>query len=149
METLERQLKAFSSQEAVGPDLPIICMKDLYSYLTNCLSLVYSFTVKSFLPPANEVCEGYVFTPVSQSFCSQGGACVVVGGGVRGCREACMVAGDVHGCGGHAWLWGVCMVVGGVHGCWGACVVVGGMCGCRGVCMVVGGHAWDMTRYGQ
>ena len=25
------------------------------------------------LPPANEVCEGYVFTPVGQSFCSQGG----------------------------------------------------------------------------
>ena len=25
------------------------------------------------LPPANEVCEGYVFTPVCQSFCSQGG----------------------------------------------------------------------------
>ena len=24
------------------------------------------------LPPANEVCEGYVFTPVCQSFCSQG-----------------------------------------------------------------------------
>ena len=26
-----------------------------------------------YLPPANEVCEGYVFTPVCQSFCSQGG----------------------------------------------------------------------------
>ena len=26
-----------------------------------------------FLPPANEVCKGYVFTPVCQSFCSQGG----------------------------------------------------------------------------
>ena len=25
------------------------------------------------LPPANEVCEGYVFTPVCRSFCSQGG----------------------------------------------------------------------------
>ena len=25
------------------------------------------------LPAANEVCEGYVFTPVCQSFCSQGG----------------------------------------------------------------------------
>ena len=28
------------------------------------------------LPPANEVCEGYVFTGVCQSFCSRGGACV-------------------------------------------------------------------------
>ena len=26
-----------------------------------------------YLPPANEVCEGYVFTPVCQSFCSQWG----------------------------------------------------------------------------
>ena len=25
------------------------------------------------LPPANEVCQGYVFTPVCQSFCSQAG----------------------------------------------------------------------------
>ena len=25
------------------------------------------------LPSTNEVCEGYVFTPVCQSFCSQGG----------------------------------------------------------------------------
>ena len=29
-----------------------------------------------FLPPANEVCEGYVFTPVCQSFCSRGGGCL-------------------------------------------------------------------------
>ena len=28
---------------------------------------------RSFLPSANEVCESYVFTPVSQSFCSRGG----------------------------------------------------------------------------
>ena len=28
----------------------------------------------SLLPPANEFCEGYVFTSVCQSFCSQGGA---------------------------------------------------------------------------
>ena len=30
------------------------------------------------LPPANEVCEGYVFTPVCRSFCSQGGVQVQV-----------------------------------------------------------------------
>ena len=88
------------------------------------------------LPPANDVCEGYVFTRVCQSFCSQGG--------MRGCR------GGVRGCGGHVWLQG------GVRGCQGACVVgrevcvvagghawlLGGMCGCRGACMVAGGHAW-------
>ena len=28
-------------------------------------------TLPILLPPANEVCEGYVFTPVCQSFCSQ------------------------------------------------------------------------------
>ena len=31
------------------------------------------FKTTLLLPPANEVCEGYVFTPVCQSFCSQGG----------------------------------------------------------------------------
>ena len=29
--------------------------------------------MSSLLPPANEIYEGYVFTPVCQSFCSQGG----------------------------------------------------------------------------
>ena len=28
------------------------------------------------LPPANEVCKGYVFTRVCQSFCSQEGVCL-------------------------------------------------------------------------
>ena len=32
-----------------------------------------------FLPPANEVCEGYVFTPVSQSFCSRRGGVYPLG----------------------------------------------------------------------
>ena len=59
-----------------------------------------------FLPPANEVCEGYVFTPV----------CLSVWGGVRGGGGVCMV-------GGHAWQ-GACMA-GGMHGR-GACVA-GGM----------------------
>ena len=31
------------------------------------------YTIFQFLPPAKEVCEGYVFTPVCQSFCSHGG----------------------------------------------------------------------------
>ena len=33
------------------------------------LSPIHGFT---YLPPANKVCEGYVFTPVCQSFCPQG-----------------------------------------------------------------------------
>ena len=67
-----------------------------------------------FLPPANEVCEGYVFTGVCHS---------VHGGGMRGCSG-----------GGHAWLlWGGGMVALGGH----AWLLQGGMCGCSG-----GGHAW-------
>ena len=43
-----------------------------------CLLCQYSWLV--FLPPANDVCEGYVFTPVCQSFCSQ-----------EGCLPQCML----------------------------------------------------------
>ena len=39
-----------------------------------------NFTV--LLPPANEVCKGYVFTPVCQSFCSQGEGSASVHGGI-------------------------------------------------------------------
>ena len=88
-----------------------------------------------YLPPANEVCEGYVFTGVCHSVHGGGrharllrgggvcvvapgwGACVVApmvdprgwGVGVHGCSGG----GGMHGCsGGHAWLlWG------GMHGC--------------------------------
>ena len=38
-----------------------------------------------FLPPANEVCEGYVFTGVCHSVHKGGGGACVVAGGVRGC----------------------------------------------------------------
>ena len=94
------------------------------------------------LPPANKGCEGYVFTPVCQSFCSQGGlrgwgACMVARGGMCGCWGACVVAG---GC---VWL------LGGMHGCRGVCMVagghawlLGGMCGCWEVSVVAWGHAW-------
>ena len=119
------------------------------------------------LPPANEVCEGYVFTGVCLS---TGEACIagwhvwqggVHGGGHAGLRGHAWLQGACVVVGGHAWLWGPCMVAGGVHSCrghawlWGgmhggggACVVVGDMRGCRGVhgcegaCVVAGGHAW-------
>ena len=93
----------------------------------------------TFLPPANEVCEGYVFTGVCLST-GEGHVWLLVGG-MPGCwwgacmvagRGACVVAG-----------WGACMVAGGgpawlLAGEWGACVVAG-----RGTCMVAGGgHAW-------
>ena len=45
-------------------------MSTYFTYLWIILSSVAKI---SLLPPANEVCEGYVFTPVCQSFCSGGG----------------------------------------------------------------------------
>ena len=75
------------------------------------------------LPPANQVCEGYVFTPVSQSFCSReaggmrGGG--VHGGGMRG-GERVWQGGMQEG---HVWQ-------GGMHGegmCSGGACMAGGM----------------------
>ena len=85
------------------------------------------------LPPANEVCEGYVFTPVSHS---------VHRGGVCG-RGACVA-------GGHAW-WRGMRGQGGMCG-GGACVAgghawQGGMCG-RG-CACHAHLPLDTTRYGR
>ena len=71
------------------------------------------------LPPANEVCEGYVFTPVCQAFCSQGG-------------------GRAWWVGVHAWGVGGMHGRSGVHGRgWGACMVL------RHVWQGGGGHAWQ------
>ena len=96
------------------------------------------------LPPANEVCEDYVFTPVSNSVHRRGGACVAGGHvwqeGMYG-RGACMVEG-------HAWAGGMCgggHAWQGGHAWWGACVVgghawQGGMHG-KGACLAGGVHA--------
>ena len=100
------------------------------------------------LSPANEVCEGSVFTGVCLSvgsMCGRG-ACVVGegmhgrGGGIHGRGEAYM-AGE------HVWR-GVCMVGGmhdGGHAWWGwgcgrsicgmGASVTGGMCGRGGACV--------------
>ena len=81
-----------------------------------------------FLPPANEVCEGYVFTGVCLS---------TPGGGVRGFIWGGM-HGFIRGGGMRGFIWGV-------HG-----FISGGMCG-----FIRGGHAWffqffsDTMRYGQ
>ena len=85
------------------------------------------------LQPANEVCEGYVFTGVCLS---------TLGGGVRG-----FIQGGVRGFirGGRAWFYsGACMVLfgGGMHGFIrgrGACMVL-----FRGACVVLfgGWRAW-------
>ena len=110
----------------------------------------------AFLPPANEVCEGYVFTGVclsTRGHVWQGGVYgreVRMAGGVhgRGCSwQGACVAGGVHGRG-HVW-WGACMA-GGVHGRGHACQ--GGVHG-RGACMAGGvcgrGHVWQGRRAWQ
>ena len=92
------------------------------------------------LPPANEVCEGYVFT----------GVCLSTGGGgdVRASRGVRTSQGGVVA-GRHVWL-GVCVVVGGMHGCRGVCGCRRGIHCCGGHAWLQGGgHAWDMMRYGQ
>ena len=85
------------------------------------------------LPPANEVCEGYVFT----------GVCLSTPGGVHGFirGHAWFYLGGMRGfIRGHAWFYlGACMVLFGGH--------VWFYSGCAwfysGVCVVLfGGHAW-------
>ena len=64
------------------------------------LGLELTSRLSALLPPANEVCEGYVFTGVCHSVYRVGGMRGCSWGGVCGCsRGACVVAP-----GGHAWL---------------------------------------------
>ena len=114
--------------------------------------LPIAFWIRNFLPPANKVFEGYVFTGVCLS--KGHGACMAWGG-MHGRGYAWW--GGMHG--GHVWQERHCMA-GGMHGrgvCmaeW--CAWQGGMCGrgClagehawwghvwQGVC-VAGGHVWQ------
>ena len=114
------------------------------------------------LPPANEVCEGYVFTGVCLSKggvrgCSWGAYIVAPRGGMRGCSWGAWLLPGGHVWllpGGHVWLLqGACVVAPrGVHGCSrGGCMVALGVCGCsQGACVVAlggvhgcsRGHAW-------
>ena len=103
-------------------------------------------SISTYLLPANEVCKGYVFTSICQSFCSQGG--ISSEGGVA--KE-----GDVHGKGGGMCGKWVRMERG--RACQGVCAwqtegmcIPGGMCG-RG-CACQGGmhckegvHATETT----
>ena len=88
-----------------------------------------------FLAPANEVCEGYVFTGVCLS---TGGECIAERGvRGRGCAwQGVYMAGGVHGRG-CTWQGGV---VAGGCAWWGACMT-GGMCG--------RGHAWQGSMCGR
>ena len=66
-----------------------------------------------FLPPANEVWEGYDFTGVCLS--TGGWACMVVVGGawLQGGIHSCGRVGGMCGCRGHMWLQGACVIAGG------------------------------------
>ena len=82
------------------------------------------------LPPANEVCEGYVFTGVCLS---------TLGGGMHGFiwGGVWFYLGGMHGFiqgGMHGFIWGACMVLFGGH----AWFYLAGMCGFSGG----GGHVW-------
>ena len=109
--------------------------------IETCLKL----GIVQLLPPANVVCEGYVFTPVCDSV-NRGATCMVAPGGrvgacvvapVGACMVApggaCMVAPE-----GYAWL-----LLGGMRGCSGgghAWLLQGGMRGCsQGACVVAPG----------
>ena len=91
-----------------------------------------------YLPPANEFCEGYVFTGVCLS--TRGGMRSFTWGGMHGFiwRGICSFI-----LGGHVWFYsgGACVVLLGGH----AWFYLGGVCGFIWgvVCMVLfGGHAW-------
>ena len=122
----------------------------MFNYFSLCGDPTY-VEIFTLLPPANEVCEGYVFTGVCLST-GGGVACVV--GGVSG-RGAC-VAGEgacMHGRGackhgrgacvaggcawqGHAWQ-GACIA----GGCaWQGAYMAGGMHGGGGMCGGGGMH---------
>ena len=107
-----------------------------------------SVPIRWFLPPANEVCEGYVFTGVCLSTPGCVGGHVVL---FRGCMvlfggRAWFYLGGMHG-----FIWGACMVLfgghawfysGGVHG------FSGGVWFFWGACMVFSVFS-DTMRYGQ
>ena len=81
----------------------------------------------SLLPPANVVCEGYVFTPVCDSINSGEGSCVAGGHvwlGYGACvagRGACMEKGDICDKGGACVAKGGCMVKGAMRAKGGVC----------------------------
>ena len=50
-----------------------VIMTHLSITILTCKHITTDSLNPGFLPPANELCEGYVFTPVCQSFCSLGG----------------------------------------------------------------------------
>ena len=124
-----------------------------------CFTII-PFDGVSLLPPANVVCEGYVFTHVCHSV--HGGVCMVA---PRGGQCAWLLQGGMHGCSGGGMCGcsgGVCVVAlgwGGMHGCsrghvwllWVACMVALGACmvSLGGVCGFSGGGVHGCSRGGM
>ena len=70
-------MKTFFSELAIGYISPLSAINSYNLTMPDPLPIgqeIY-FIIPS-LPPGNEVCEGYVFTPVCQSFCSQAEGCL-------------------------------------------------------------------------
>ena len=65
LKNIKRRKKPKRKKQPAGNNVP--CWLLIYSAVKALFSELIS------LPPAKEVCEGYVFKPVRQSFCSQGG----------------------------------------------------------------------------
>ena len=117
-----------------GGDLPTggVCPTPL-SVLTSsgchCNSRYASYLNAFLLPPANVVCEGYIFTGVCDSV-NRGGMCGFIWGGMHGFIRGACLRGFIWG--GHAWFY-----LGGMRG-----FIWGGMCGfIRGACVVLFGGA--------
>ena len=70
----------------------------MHCKITCTLKKTWNVRWLAFLPPANEVCEGYVLTPICQSFCSQegGGIPACLAAGLRGCIPACLAGFQAH-----------------------------------------------------
>ena len=109
-------------------------LKKFSKYIVTDTFYILVCHVLLLLPPANEVCEGYVFTGVClstgcvwQGGVHGGGACMAGGMYGRGC-----VAGGMHGRGWWACMVGSCMAEG-MHG---------GRSVAGVVCMAGGRHVW-------
>ena len=77
----------------------MFCSPNLIQHVKTVAGKYGRFKVRLSLPPANVVCEGYVFTPVCQSFCSQGG----IHGMGRVWRGVCVNGGGLCVAGGCVW----------------------------------------------
>ena len=78
-ETTQRPMNPEKNFDSSSQELKVSINKFMRIF---CLCSI--FDLAPFLPPANEVCEGYVFTPVVSHSVHGGEGCLVPGGLLRG-----------------------------------------------------------------